>query len=216
MNTSFLKENRVAPRRNALLNRFPGNLRADTLDAFLCLIWNSLQAHLADPIQVVETDIHRTVTFMGCIRYAIEQKTGRIHVAELQEREGVLQFTESQKRTAVGLPLKLTGYWLDVYLVPWQTLLVECLIDHYRPGPGSWHQAVKQELIRALRLSSHWRKLRHAVRDTLGLDRELLNWIPHEASDEEIDDILSNHYGEIEKMIYDRLERYCPGVTVTE
>jgi hypothetical protein len=39
----------------------------------------------------------------------------------------------------------------------------------------AWVEAFQSEILRAVRLSTHWRRLRHAIRDTLGLDRTFLH-----------------------------------------
>jgi len=50
----YLRSRIVVPRTAPLLNRYPGNVRKDLLESFLSLVWTSLMANLANPIQIQE------------------------------------------------------------------------------------------------------------------------------------------------------------------
>ena len=121
---NILKPSVVEPRQQVLIDQFPGNLRQDHLDAYLFMIWHSLLAHLADPIQTVETEAKRHITVLGCVRFSIVKATGDIDVFTLQRDSQGARFVRLGN-VVIDLPLKLTGFWLEAYLTTWQDNLDE-------------------------------------------------------------------------------------------
>jgi len=170
-----MKTTIVAPRVSPLVNRFHGNVRPDLLKVFLDSIWASLLAHLADPVRVDENDQCRSVTFMGAIGFTIDKHSGRVELSRLEKKNGEIVFVHDNKSTVIDLPAKLTGYWLDPFLVPWRKPIADCWIGPTASDP-EWHQAIKRELQRALGRSTNWYRLRCALRDALQLDPQVMRW----------------------------------------
>ena len=173
----FLASTVIMPRVAALADRFPGNVRLDLLDALLASIWASLMTHLKDPVRVEESDRQRAVTFMGAARFTRDKDSRWISVSQLEDKNGAVVFVVDPKATAIDLPARLSGFWLDPFLVPWRRAIADCLIDHQTTGSGlDWMAALKHELQRALRRSTHWFRLRCALRDALQLDPKIVLW----------------------------------------
>jgi len=170
-----MKTTIVAPRVSPLVNRFHGNVRPDLLKVFLDSIWASLLAHLADPVRVDENDQCRSVTFMGAIGFTIDKHSGRVELSRLEKKNGEIVFVHDNKSTVIDLPAKLTGYWLDPFLVPWRKPIADCWIGPTASDP-EWHQAIKRELQRSLGRSTNWYRLRCALRDALQLDPQVMRW----------------------------------------
>jgi hypothetical protein len=165
------------PRAIALTNRFPGNVRQDLLEALLASLWRGLVGQLADSLRVNENDRQRSVTFMGAARFTVDKRSGRVSVSQLSEKKAKLMFVDETRAAVIDLPARLNGFWLDAFLVPWRHQIGECLIDHHATGSGmDWMESVKRELQRALRRSTHWYRLRCALRDALQLDPQIVMW----------------------------------------
>lgn len=158
--------------RHYLVRKLSGRTRTDRLVQFLARVWGDLLFQLETPIKVSETAYWRFVVVLGCIRFAINRHGGQIDIQEQVWHEGVLRFATTLEKYAIDLPLRLTGFWLKTYLVRWQEKIQDCLID--QADSEVFEKAVIVELQRSVRLSAHWRRVRHQLRDALGLDRELL------------------------------------------
>ncbi len=165
---AFLKPNPVAPSVGRLLRNLSPGIDALAMGQCIGRIWDSLLTHLADPVQVTMRDDARIITFMGAIRYYDSLDDTTIRVAVLME-DGV-NF-KAVTNVGIDLPVRLTGAWLEDFLAPWWASLPGCLDD------GNNRAAVLRELQRTVAQATHWRRLRHALRDRLALDTTLLAWM---------------------------------------
>jgi hypothetical protein len=143
----FLKDTLVAPRAIALTNRFPGKVRVAEFEDLLGAIWSHLLECLTGPVGVKASDRRRTVTFMGAVRFIIDKSSGKVSVSQLGEKNKKVEFLRDDKKTVIDLPVRLNGFWLDPFLVPWRGRIGECLIDHHATGSDvDWYAAIKLEL----------------------------------------------------------------------
>ncbi len=165
---SFLKPNPVAPSLGRLMRNLPPDIDTAAMAQCIGRIWDSLLIHFADPVQVTMDDDARIITFMGAIRYADSLDDTTLRVAVLME-DGV-NFNPVTN-VAIDLPVRLTGAWLEDFLAPWWASLPGCLND------GANRAAVLRELQRTVAQATHWRRLRHALRDRLRMDTTLLGWM---------------------------------------
>ena len=173
----FFRETLVAPRARVVAQRFPGNVRANEFEDLLGAIWSHIRGCLTGPVQVKEGPRGRTVTFMGAARFIVDKSSGRVTVSQFERQDDKVVFVHDDKATVIDLPVRIDGFWLDAFLVPWRDRIADCLIDHRRPGPGpDWFAAIKLELQRAVRRSFHWYQVRCELRDALKLDPQILLW----------------------------------------
>ncbi len=210
----FLKNSLVAPRAAQIINRFPGNVRQDLLEALLDLLWTSVLGQLADPVRVEENDQCRIVTFMGAIRFTIDKRTARVELSRLENENGQELFVQDANPTVIDLPAKLTGYWLDPFLVPWAMPIDDCFVcdGSARSGP-SWHESIKRELQRALGRSTHWYRLRCHLCDALKLDPQIILWC-RKGRPTYRDFVTQAQYNQVlaERTIYQRIQDDNPNL----
>lgn len=167
----------AGPRPAPLLNRFPGNVRKDLLEALLADLWASLEHHLADPVRIGLDERKRTVTFMGAARFCIDVHTGRVGVRGLRVRNAMAVFAGENDPVVIDLPAKVEGFWMEAFLAPWRDRIAACLIDHCATGSDlSWWAALKRELGHALKRNTNWFRLRCRLRDALQLDPDVMRW----------------------------------------
>ncbi|MFT5589250.1 MAG: hypothetical protein ACI9ZF_001424 [Bradyrhizobium sp.] len=165
---SFLKPDPVAPSIDRLMRNLPHDIDAVAMAQCIGRIWNSLLTHFADPVRVTLTGEARAITFMGAIRYDDALDDGTIRVAVLMD-DGI-NFNPVTN-VGIDLPVRLAGAWLEDFLAPWWASLPGCL--HERSNRA----VVLRELQRTVAQATHWRRLRHALRDSLALDDTLLGWM---------------------------------------
>ncbi|EGF32309.1 hypothetical protein IMCC9480_2623 [Oxalobacteraceae bacterium IMCC9480] len=202
---SFLKPNPVAPSIGRLMRNLPPDIDAAAMAQCICRIWDSLLIHFSDPVQVTMDDDARIITFMGAIRYVDSLDDTTIRVAVLME-DGV-NFNPVTN-VGIDLPVRLTGAWLEDFLAPWWASLPGCLDD------GTNRAAVMRELQRTVAQATHWRRLRHALRDTLRLDTTLLVWMRpgrHRLLRFVITDLAYNR-AVSQRHRYEQIMRECPKV----
>ena len=173
----FLKENLVAPRAGVVAQRFPGNVRVDEFEDLLGAIWSHIRGCSINPIQTTESHTLRAVTFMGAVRFTVHKYSRRVTVSQYGRQGDKVEMAQYDNATVIDLPVRIDGFWLDAFLVPWMGRIADCLIDHRRPGPGpDWFAAIKLELQRAAGRSTHWQQVRWQLRDALQLDPQILLW----------------------------------------
>ena len=173
----FLRETLVAPRAGVVAQRFPGNVRVDEFEDLLSAIWSHIRGCLTGPVQIVESKNLRTVTFMGVARFIVDRRSGQVSMSQVSVKNGKVEFVRDDKPMVIDLPVRIDGFWLDAFLVPWRERIAHCLIDHRRPGPGpDWFAAIKNELQRAVGRSTYWHQVRCQLRDALQLDPQIVQW----------------------------------------
>ena len=172
----FLKDSVVAPRFDRICRKYHDIAQVDVLRAYMEVVWRSLSEYLQDPLHMMETVDSSVVTFMGSVRFTINHSTGKIKVARLACAYGEIVF-EIQERVCIDLPIRLSGFWLGSFLMPFHTLFSQCAKEETSVElRHELKESIAKELCWALRQSVHWRSLRHALRDALALDRQLLRW----------------------------------------
>ena len=167
-----------APRAHAITQRFPGNVRLGLFEDLLGAIWSHLQDCLLEPLRVEETENERRATFMAAVRFTVDKCSGQVTVSQLtRQRDGTVAFQDHDGQTVINLPVKLDGFWLDAFLIPWRDRIGECFIDHMRPSRGpDWLESIKIELVRTLARTTNWYRLRCELRDALRLDPQIMLW----------------------------------------
>ena len=181
MATTFLRETQHPPRASQFLAIHADNLDLQCLQSFIDDVWADLLARFADPIKVTRTRTRRIVEVLGTIRYCVDKATGQISIEELvRGKDDSVTFMLSKAIVSVDLPCLPNGGWIEGFLLCRWTQMGEVLIDHGRCGAAeSWLSTVKRILWAAVRRSTYWRKLRHALHDALELDSEVLGWCRH-------------------------------------
>jgi len=215
MAATFLRKTTQAPRTTALLARHPGALVPERLERALELIWDDLQAHLANPIITTDTRARRVVEFFGCVRYIRNKRTDQLSLEHLAQFDGKNQFVVAIYPWSVDLPMKPNGAFLEHYLCRWWVVLGDVLRDTSdKEGAEAFIKSVQNELWRSLCRSTYWHRLRYALRDALALDPEVLSWCRHGRS-RHVNQLVTNHqYNEAVsfRSIYESITRDNPNL----
>jgi hypothetical protein len=172
--SGVLRDTLHPPRATRFLAAHPGNLDSDLLQPFIDAVWPDLIGRLALPIQVVETETVRHVTFLDAIRYQIDRREGTVSIATREHPLSGRDFAPQYFPIAVDPPLATSG-WLPYFLNHWREPMGAVLIDHELPGV-CWMTTVQTLFWQALRRSTYWKRLRYALREALGLDPKILSW----------------------------------------
>ena len=173
----FINSKPAGPRIGRILANMPCPADYQALSRCVSQIWKQLLAALAEPITVTCDESERTVTFMGAVRFCIDQDAATVHVTELANENGIPGFYPVSN-VGIDLPARLNGFWLWAFLTPFEDAIRDSVSETDREKFGERiHTVVRHELVRCLEQGTHWRRLRHALRDALGLDRDLLSAI---------------------------------------
>ncbi len=140
-------------------------------DALMDGIWREILARIGRPIAVRDSATRRSVTVLGCIRYVMTRKDGRIHVERLGASPRGRRFKRQHYVFAVDPPCMPTNGIFGELLHEWRGAIMSLAI----PDNGSTLlESVVLAFRRAILRSVHWSRLRHAVRDALALDPDTL------------------------------------------
>lgn len=169
---TFLRDTAQPPRASQLMAVHPGNLKLELLQRFIDDVWADILGRLADPIRVTETAAERVVEVLGVVRYHVCKSTGQIHVERLDRN---LSFCRDTDTVAVDPPMRPTSIWIEGIIHRWWEPLAAGTID----DDENWLATAQRAFWRAMYRSTHWKRLRYAVRAALGLDPKILEWVRH-------------------------------------
>ncbi|MBC7499123.1 MAG: hypothetical protein H7315_01235 [Herminiimonas sp.] len=173
----FSNSRPAAPRIRRILANLPCRADCEALSYCISQIWKQLLDALSDPITVTPDESGRTVSFMGAVCFRIDQDTGTVDVTELANENGIAGF-HPVSNVGIDLPARLNGAWLWAFLTPFEDAIRDSFSESDHEKFGKQIQAiVRYELVRCLEQCTHWRRLRHALRNALCLDRDLLSAI---------------------------------------
>ena len=152
-------------------------------------IWREFLTRLRNPVSVVYSEEQRIIEVLGCVRYCVSCKDGRIH-SELRYRPGKhgSAFRDPDVPFLIDLPLLLNAFIVGAFLSEWKEEITR-EARTASPSPNSpdaeeavyfpWthklvYQAFEQSFLRAIRQSVFWKRLRYQVRDAVALDSGIL------------------------------------------
>lgn len=170
--TTFLRDIQHPPRASQFTAAHPGNLDHELLQRFIDDVWADILGRLAGPIRVTDSATERVVEVLGVVRYHVCKATGQIHVERLDRN---LSFCRNADTVAVDPPMRPTPIWIEGIIHRWWEPLAAVMIDH----SDSWLATAQRIFWRAMYRSTHWKRLRYAVREALGLDPKILAWSRH-------------------------------------
>lgn len=189
-------------------------------------IWREFLTRLGRPIRVIRRKNHRVVEVLGCVRYFISYRDGKIH-AQVRTRAGrnSSAFLNPALPFLVDLPLRLNGFVIEAFLSEWKDeVLAIAFGDGYDHAVGEalgladsedagFYQVFVQSFLKAVRGSVYWKRLRYRVRDEIGIDEEFLNIFRLSRPDRR-DSLKDSHYNEIleHQERFRRLYRESPGL----
>jgi hypothetical protein len=168
----FLRDTLHPPRAAQFMAAHPGNLDPVLLQQFIATVWADLVERLATPIRVEDADTERRVWFIDTVCYRLDKRTG-VFALDTRARDGSLETADYQ--VAVDPPLATTGGWLEAYLLRCRDTMNAVLIHQAMPGVN-WHYTVRRLFWAAVRRSTWWKRIRHAARNALALDAQVLDW----------------------------------------
>ena len=193
MASNILRETQYPPRASQFVAIHASNLDLQRLQPFIDDVWADLMARFTDPIKITQTRRVRIVEVLGTIRYCVDKATGQISIEELvRGKDDSVTFMPSKAIVSVDLPCLPKESWMELHLYRWMERLGEVLIDHMRTGHECWLTTVMRIFWRSTLRSVYWKRLRHAVRDALALDSEVLGWCRHGRS-RHVNQLVTNH-----------------------
>lgn len=121
-------------------------------------------------IKIVENDKARTIEVLSTMRFRVEKQSGKVKTY-LLTKNGTFR---SHENIAIDLPLRLSGVWLETRL--FSRMYITSVLREELSDVRDWQfRPVIRRIVAMLRASIYWRRLRHDIRDSLGLNRELLH-----------------------------------------
>lgn len=167
----------AVPRIGRILANLPCRADYQTLSRCVSQIWKRLLDALAEPITMTRGESGRTVSFMGAVRFCIDQDAATVHVTERANKNAIVAFYPVSN-VGIDLPARLDGSWLCAFLTPFEDTIRASVSERdYEKFGERTNTIVRYELVRCLAQCTHWCRLRHALRDALGLDQDLLSAI---------------------------------------
>lgn len=189
-------------------------------------IWREFLARLGRPIRVIRRKNHRVVNVLGCVKYFISYRDGKIH-AQVRTRPGLNSsaFLNPALPFLVDLPLRLNAFVIEAFLSEWKEEALsiasgngydhafEEALDRADTESGAFWRAFVQSFLKAVSGSVYWKRLRYRVRDAIGIDEEFLNIFRLSRPDRR-DSLRDNHFNNIliHQERFRRLYRESPGL----
>jgi len=208
---SFMRQHQNPPSAGRLLQRFDV-LDEGALRHMLQVVWSEVLDALHRPVRTIHGKRHRSVTFMGVMRFRVNMDTGVVFGEERVWLNGRRQFRKSGGM-ALDHPGMRSGNWMDLILQPWLQHIRRNLLDdmiHF----DDFHAALVDEIKRATMRSCRWKQVCHAFRNALNLDRDVLRWCRKGSHRIAQAAVTLERYNRtlLQRGIYEQLERENPNL----
>jgi hypothetical protein len=189
----------VTPRTGGLLVHVHPGLQQE-FATLTSDIWRELLARFAAPLSFGETVRRSTVTALGFARYVVSRKDGRLTLEQRAlSSSGRRIWRRASYPFAADLPLKPSTGLFEELLGEWAPQLAALARSaaDISPLTAGLVRSVRKVTLRAV----EWKRLRHAVREALALDPEILDLARRSRVNTHARDVTDGHYNRVAKRL---------------
>jgi hypothetical protein len=197
--STLIRSHDVRPRTGGLLAHVHPGLQQE----FATLakdIWSDLKLRLAAPLKLRESARRRSVTVLGFARYVVSRKDGRLTLEQIGSSEsGRRVWRRAHYAFAADLPFKPSIGLFEELLGEWAPQLDTLARSAADISPLT--AGLVRTIRRAILRSVEWKRLRHAVREALALDPEILDLARRSRVNAHAREVTDGHYNHVVKHL---------------
>ena len=209
---ALVRNHDARPRTGGLLAHVHPGLREE-FSALVDGIWKDLASRFAAPLKTRESASRRTVTVIGFVRYAVRRGDGRLTLEQkVLNGSGRRVWRRAPYAFSADLPFKPSTGLFEELLGEWSARIAGLARS------ASDVPALTAGLVRSVRRASlrtvDWKRLRHAVRDALALDPEVLDLARRSRVNAHAREVTDGHYNHVVKHLaaYRRIKADNPNL----
>jgi hypothetical protein len=196
---ALVRNHDARPRTGGLLAHVHPGLREE-FSALVDGIWKDLASRFAAPLKTRESASRRTVTVIGFVRYAVRRGDGRLTLEQkVLNGSGRRVWRRAPYAFSADLPFKPSTGLFEELLGEWSARIAGLARS------ASDVPALTAGLVRSVRRASlrsvDWKRLRHAVRDALALDPEVLDLARRSRVNAHAREVTDGHYNRVVKHL---------------